>query len=75
MRAQDPKKDEEITVIFTDKKQGYKPIGTGTYPVEEYVAGVIYGELNTNTLNEDLYVYNLKNDQNILLEKLYFNYI
>lgn len=36
---------DEVTVIFTDKKNGYSVTGTGTYPLEEYVAGVIAGEV------------------------------
>jgi len=47
-------KCEEITVIFTDKSKGYEPTGTGTYPVEEYVAGVVYGELFQLATNEEM---------------------
>ena len=36
---------EEVNVIFTDKKNGYEVTGTGTYPLEEYVAGVVAGEV------------------------------
>ncbi len=35
----------EVTVIFTDKHNGYKVTGTNTYPLEEYVAGVVAGEV------------------------------
>lgn len=35
----------EVTVIFTDKKNGYAVTGTGTYSLEEYVAGVVAGEV------------------------------
>lgn len=35
----------EVTVIFTDKKNGYEVTGTATYPLEEYVAGVVAGEV------------------------------
>lgn len=35
----------EVTVIFTDKKNGYEETGVNTYPLEEYVAGVVAGEV------------------------------
>ena len=35
----------EVTVIFTDKENNYEVTGTKTYPLEEYVAGVIAGEV------------------------------
>ena len=35
----------EVTVIFVDKDNDYAPIGTETFPLEEYVAGVIRGEV------------------------------
>ena len=35
----------EITVIFTDKSKNYEVTGSGTYDLEEYVAGVIAGEV------------------------------
>lgn len=35
----------EVTVIFVDKANGYTETGSGTYPLEEYVAGVIAGEV------------------------------
>ena len=35
----------EVNVIFTDKSNNYEPTGTGTYPLEEYVAGVVAGEV------------------------------
>lgn len=35
----------EITVIFTDKSKDYEITGTNTYDLEEYVAGVIKGEV------------------------------
>lgn len=35
----------EVTVIFTDKQNGYQETGTNTYPLEEYVAGVVAGEV------------------------------
>lgn len=37
---------DEVTVIFVDKDNGYEPTGTATYPLEEYVAGVIVGEVD-----------------------------
>ena len=36
---------QDITVIFTDKKNNYEVTGTGTYDLETYVAGVIAGEV------------------------------
>ncbi len=36
---------DEVTVIFTDKNNNYEPTGTETYPLEEYVAGVVVGEV------------------------------
>ncbi len=36
---------KEMTVIFTDKDNGYAITGTGTYDLETYVAGVIAGEV------------------------------
>ena len=35
----------EVTVIFTDKQNNYEVTGTGTYPIDEYVAGVVAGEV------------------------------
>lgn len=35
----------EVTVIFTDKQNGYEETGVNTYPLEEYVAGVVAGEV------------------------------
>ena len=35
----------EVTVIFVDKANGYSPTGTETYPFEEYIEGVIRGEV------------------------------
>lgn len=35
----------EVTVIFTDKSNGYEVTDTKTYPLEEYVAGVVSGEV------------------------------
>lgn len=35
----------EVTVIFTDKSNDYEVTGTNTYPLEEYVAGVVAGEV------------------------------
>ena len=35
----------EVTVIFVDKNNNYEPIGTETFPLEEYVSGVIRGEV------------------------------
>ena len=35
----------EITVIFVDKANGYTPTGSETYEFEEYIAGVIRGEV------------------------------
>ena len=35
----------EITVIFVDKNNGYAPTGSETFPLEEYVAGVLRGEV------------------------------
>lgn len=34
---------DEVTVIFVDKN--YQPTHTATYPIEEYVAGVVVGEV------------------------------
>lgn len=36
---------EEVTVIFTDKSKGYEVTGSGTYSLEDYVAGVLAGEV------------------------------
>lgn len=38
-------KCSEVTVIFTDKSNGYQVTGSNTYPLEEYVAGVVAGEV------------------------------
>ena len=38
-------KCSEVTVIFTDKANGYQVTGSNTYPLEEYVAGVVAGEV------------------------------
>ena len=38
-------KCSEVTVIFTDKANGYQVTGSKTYPLEEYVAGVVAGEV------------------------------
>lgn len=35
----------EVTVVFTDKQNNYEVTETKTYPLEEYVAGVIAGEV------------------------------
>ena len=35
----------EVTVIFVDKQNGYTETGSKTYSLEEYVAGVIAGEV------------------------------
>ena len=35
----------EVTVIFVDKANGYTETGSETYPLEEYIAGVIRGEV------------------------------
>ncbi len=35
----------EVTVIMTDKNNNYEPTSTATYPLEEYIAGVIDGEV------------------------------
>ena len=35
----------EVTVIFTDKENNYEVTGTKTYPLEEYVAGVVAKEV------------------------------
>lgn len=40
-----PIKCEEVTVIFTDKSKNYEVTGSGTYSLEDYVAGVISGEV------------------------------
>ena len=37
----------EVTVIFVDKSNGYSPIGTETYPFEEYIEGVLRGEVSS----------------------------
>ena len=36
---------EDVTVIFTDKSNNYATTGSGTYSLEDYVAGVIAGEV------------------------------
>lgn len=36
---------KDVTVYFTDKKNNYKTTGIGTYPLEEYIAGVLKGEV------------------------------
>ena len=36
---------EDVTVIFTNKDNNYEVTGQGTYPLEEYVAGVLNGEV------------------------------
>jgi len=36
---------QEVTVIFVDKNNDYAVTGTKTYPIDEYVAGVIAGEV------------------------------
>lgn len=36
---------QEVNVIFVDKEEGYKVTGNKTYPLEEYVAGVVNGEI------------------------------
>lgn len=59
--------DFKVYNINTRENKKVLEYGCHIYAVKD--ENVIYGELNTNTLNEDLYVYNLKNDQNILLEK------
>lgn len=38
-------KCQEVTVVFVDKNNNYAPTGTQTYPLEEYVAGVISAEV------------------------------
>lgn len=40
-----PIKCEEVTVIFTDKSKDYEVTGSGTYSLEDYVAGVLAGEV------------------------------
>lgn len=40
-----PIKCEEVTVIFTDKSKDYEVTGNGTYSLEDYVAGVLAGEV------------------------------
>lgn len=35
----------EVTVIFTDKQNDYAVTGTQTYPLEDYVAGVVSAEV------------------------------
>ena len=37
---------DEVTVIFVDKDDNYKETRTATYPLEEYIAGVIVGEVD-----------------------------
>lgn len=36
---------QEVTVIFTNKSNNYEVTGTGTYELEDYVAGVVAGEV------------------------------
>lgn len=35
----------EVTVIMTDKNNGYKKTGTKTYPLDDYIAGVVSAEV------------------------------
>ena len=36
---------KNVTVIMTDKSQNYKKIGSKTYPIEDYIAGVVAAEV------------------------------
>ena len=36
---------DEVTVNFADKSKNYEIVGTGTYSLEEYVAGVVQAEV------------------------------
>ena len=36
---------EEVTVYFVDRNNNYEITNTKTYPLEEYVAGVVAGEV------------------------------
>ena len=65
----------EVTVIFTDKKNGYEVTGTNTYPLEEYVAGVVAGEvgyLGSIEVDKELAIaarsYFLTHDDNCTIE-------
>ena len=65
----------EVTVIFTDKSNNYEVTGTNTYQLEEYVAGVIAGEvgfLNNNEINKEFAIaartYLLTHDNNCTIE-------
>ena len=65
----------DVTVIFTDKKNNYEVTGSGTYQLEEYVAGVIAGEVGEFN-NLEVYkeyaiaarTYLLKNETNCTIE-------
>ena len=45
---------DEITVIFKDKSKNYETSGSGTYPLDEYVAGVVYAEIGRMSKNEEM---------------------
>ena len=44
-----PIKCQEVTVNFVDSKNNYSIIDTKTYPLEEYVAGVVFAEVGNLT--------------------------
>lgn len=47
-------KCDEITVIFTDKKNNYAATGSDTYPLDDYVAGVVSAEVG-GLNNKEIY--------------------
>lgn len=65
----------EVTVIFTDKRNNYETTGSGTYSIEDYVAGVIDGEVDQFN-NIEVYkefaiaarTYFLRNESNCTIE-------
>ena len=65
----------EVTVKFADKNNGYEITRTATYPLEEYVAGVVAGEvgfLNNLEVDKELAIaartYLLTHDSNCTIE-------
>lgn len=70
-----PVQCEEVNVIFTDKSNNYAVTGNGTYSLDDYVAGVISGEVGGFN-NLEVYkeyaiaarTYFLKNEENCTIE-------
>lgn len=65
----------EVTVMFADKDNGYQITRTATYPLEEYVAGVVAGEvgfLNNIEVDKEIALaartYLLTHDANCTIE-------